>query len=170
MPTENQSTPTDFAQIIADEKSAAAALSETLQEQNAVFLNFCSTLTNNVLKAMGELNAMELAVAANAAKQELSTAKETATQNIQPAASPTPTSAANSEAAPKSMVQPNASMGGDNDISAAFVSAIGTSMHNAVTAQQQMYILAEASTTEVISTIISMATATLGVAVHNKEQ
>ncbi len=166
MPTEIASNTDVFTQIIADEKAAATALAETLEQQNTIFLNFCNNLVGNILRSMGELNAMELAVAGNNAHQELTTAKNTATENIQPATTPSPTESSN--VAPKNTAIPSADS--SNNAIGSFVDAMNASMHNAVTAQQQMYIIAQASTTQAINIILSIATDTLAVAVHNKEQ
>jgi hypothetical protein len=47
--------------------------------------------------------------------------------------------------------------------------AVAQSYENAVTAQQQMYITQQAAATQIIATILSVATATLGVAVKEAE-
>ena len=70
--------------------------------------------------------------------------------------------------------QANKSPGGTTHITekgfdAAVLNAVVQSYENAVTAQQQMYILQQAATTQIIATILSVATATLGIAVKEVE-
>lgn len=56
------------------------------------------------------------------------------------------------------------------DLDAVVVQAVALSYHNAVNAQQQANVMLQAAATETITTILSVATATLGVAVHKAEQ
>jgi hypothetical protein len=57
----------------------------------------------------------------------------------------------------------------DAVLDSAVLHAVAQSYENAVTAQQQMYILQQAAGTQIIATILSVATATLGVAVKEAE-
>ena len=57
----------------------------------------------------------------------------------------------------------------DTGLDIAVVQAVGKSYENAINAQQQMYVLQQATATEIIATILSVATATLGVAVKEAE-
>lgn len=156
----------EFEQVISAEKEAAAVLSQTIAEQNAVFMNFCNSLVNEALSAMGELSAIDLAVA-KSSKKDINEAKKKATEAIEQKIQP--------QASAKNDATPTPNQSNDSSISranpeAAFVEAMGQTMFNAVQAQNNMYIIAQATTTQLINTIISMTATTLATTVVKKEK
>jgi hypothetical protein len=57
----------------------------------------------------------------------------------------------------------------DTGLDIAVIQAVGKSYENAINAQQQMYMIQQAAATQIITIVLSVATATLGVAVKEAE-
>ena len=91
-------------------------------------------------------------------EQKLADTTQQALSKVQNAASPATT-------APAVAAVPATDPGLDT----AAVQAVGKSYQNAINAQQQMYIIQQAAATQIIATVLSVATATLGVAVKEAE-
>ena len=58
---------------------------------------------------------------------------------------------------------------GGQDLGSLLVHYVGQSYMNAVNAQQQMYITQQAATTMIITTLLSITTSTIAIAVKNAE-
>lgn len=170
MPNSVSENTQEFEQVIQAEKEAAAVLSHTIAEQNAVFMSFCNSLVNEALSAMGKLSAIDLSVA-NSSKKDIDEAKKKAAEAIEQKVQPQSSAKNDVNASPNH--SNNTSNGGSNSTTnpeAAFVDAMGQTMYNAVKAQNNMYMIAQATTTQLVSTIISMTTATLATTVAKKEK
>jgi len=139
------------------------AFTQTLEMENIVFqgqLNGAIVMTLNALQELIALCKEAIAVGkADTAKgqQNLAETAKKALSDVQNATSQAKKSPA--EAIPVAEAK----------LDAAVLNAVAQSYQNAVTAQQQAYILQQAAATEIISTIISVATATLSIAVKEAE-
>jgi hypothetical protein len=170
MPSSTSENTKEFEQVISAEKEAAATLSQTITEQNAVFIGFCNAVVSEALNAMGKLSAMDLSIA-NSTKKDVGEVKKNATEAIEQNGKLQASAKNDANATPTPTA--NATSGGSNSTAnpeAAFVDAMGQTMFNAVKAQNNMYMIAQATTTQLVNTIISMTTATLATAVAKKEK
>jgi len=150
---------------------ASRAFTETLQMENAVFQAQLNGAIAMTIHAVTELIGIckEAVAIGNADKvpqgqQKVSDAAQQALSEVQNANkqagnSATPGAASSLPSTPIT----NAVL--DQEV----LQAVAMSYNNAVAAQQQSNILQQAATTQIISTILSLATATLGVAVKNAE-
>jgi hypothetical protein len=150
-------------QIIEDSR----AFTETLGMENRVFQSQLNGAISMTVEALRELIALckesvEIGKPGNAAQgqQKLADTAQQALSNVENAAGQATTAAKNSAGkAPASA----------DELDVSVVHAVSMSYMNAVNAQQQTYILQQAATTQIIATILSLATAALGVAVKEAE-
>lgn len=135
------------------------AFTQTLQLENIVFQEMLNGSVAMTLNAVRELFALCLA-AKSAGITETAVSQKKLTDTTQKAISDVQnaTAAVNKVSAPAT---PEA----EAALDAAVLHAVGNSYQNAVNAQQQAYILQQAAATQVISTILNTATATLGMEV-----
>lgn len=169
MPTSVSENTKEFEQIISTERAAAAALSQTIAEQNAVFMGFCNSLVSEALTAMGKLSAMDLSIA-NSAKKDISDAKKKVADAIEQKNQPQASAKNDASASPNTSNGGVTSSTNTNNPEATFVDAMGQTMFNAVKAQNNMYMIAQATTTQLINTIISMTSVTLATTIAKKEK
>lgn len=138
------------------------AFTQTLEMENAVFRGQINGAIEMTVHAFSELIALCKAAIAVAnvdtamGKQKLAETAQQALSTVQ--------NAAGQPDSPPAEITPAEAM-----LDAAVLQAVGQSYQNAVTAQQQMYITQQAAATEIIATILSVATATLGIAVKEAE-
>ncbi|BAU52491.1 RebB family R body protein [Mucilaginibacter gotjawali] len=138
------------------------AFTQTLEMENAVFSGQVNGAIEMTVHAFGELIALCKAAIAVAnvdvagGKQKLAETAQQALSDVQ--------HAAGQPGSPPTEITPAEAM-----LDSAVLQAVGQSYQNAVTAQQQMYITQQAAATQIIATILSVATATLGVAVKEAE-
>ncbi|MDB2657566.1 RebB family R body protein [Crocinitomicaceae bacterium] len=160
MPTETSTTPTDeFAQLLVDARAAATILSDTIQQENEVLLGFCNGLFLQTLKASTELNRMTLDMAKEGAAKKAAKAQEKSSKAVAAAAKTAQDSvAASSTNGSKSPAKKEAAIAAktSQDLANGFIDAMLTTMKNSVRQQEQMFILAQASTTMTIQQIWSM--------------
>lgn len=139
------------------------AFTQTLEMENAVFqgqLNGAIVMTISAFQELIVLCKEAIAVGkAGTARgqQDLADTARKALSDIQNAAS-------QAKKAPAEAIPP-----AEAQLDASVLNAVALSYQNAVTAQQQAYILQQAAATEIISTILSVATATLSIAVKEAE-
>jgi hypothetical protein len=139
------------------------AFTQTLEMENIVFqgqLNGAIGMTVNAFRELIELCKEAIAVGNAAApdgQQNLADTAQQALSDVQNAASQ----------AKKS--QADAISPAEAQLDVSVLNALALSYHNAVTAQQQAYVLQQAAATQIIATILSVATATLGIAVKEAE-
>ncbi|WP_448697837.1 RebB family R body protein [Mucilaginibacter sp. AW1-3] len=165
----------DSANLFPEEISATGeAFTQTLAMENAVFQGQLDGAIEMTVTAFRELILLcKEAIAVgnpdtDKGQQKLEDTAQKAVAAVQNATS----KAANSP----TPASPDATDPGKNSpdpaevaLEAAVLSALGRSYENAVTAQQQTYITQQAAATQIITTILSVATATLGVAVKEAE-
>jgi hypothetical protein len=138
------------------------AFTKTLEMENLVFqgqLNSAIEMTVHSFRELIALCKEAIAVGnANTAngQQNLAETAQHALSDVQKAASHVINTPA---AAPIT----------EGGLDTAVLHAVAQSYQNAVTAQQQAYILQQAAATQIIATILSVATATLGIAVKEAE-
>lgn len=138
------------------------AFTQTLEMENKVFAGQLDSAVEMTINAVRELIALckEAAAVGNAnianGRKNLAATAQKALSGVQNAASQ-----ANKAAPPLTPVEAV--------LDSAILHAVADSYNNAVAAQQQAYILQQAAATEVISTIVSLVTATLGVAIKVEE-
>lgn len=138
------------------------AFAQTLQLENIVFQEQLNGSVEMTLNAARELFALCSAVKSAGttetavSQKKLADTAQKAISDVQNA-----TTAANKVSAPAT---PEA----EAALDAAVLHAVGNSYQNAVNAQQQAYILQQAAATQLISTILSIATATLGMEVKEE--
>ncbi len=138
------------------------AFTQTLEMENAVFRGQLNGAIEMTVQAFSEL--IELCKAAIAvANVDTATGKQKLAATAQQALSDVQNAAGQPNSSPAEITPAEAIL--DSSV----LQAVGQSYQNAVTAQQQMYILQQAAATQIISTILSVATATLGVAVKGAE-
>jgi hypothetical protein len=138
------------------------AFTQTLEMEDLVFKGRLNGAIEMTVHAFGEL--ITLCKEAIAVGNGDAASKQ---QNLADTAQQALSDVQNASPANKSPVAtaPIAEKGFD----AAVLNAVVQSYENAVTAQQQMYVLQQAAATQIIATILSVATATLGVAVKGAE-
>jgi len=140
------------------------AFTHTLELENMVFqgqVNSAIEMTVHAFRELVTLCKEAIAIGNTVAageKQNLADAAQQALSDVQ-----TATSQANTS--PPASTTPIV----EAVLDAAILHAVAQSYNNAVTAQQQMYITQQATATQIISTILSVATATLGNAVEKAE-
>jgi len=151
-------------QIIEDSR----AFAETLGMENRVFQSQLNGAISMTVEALRELialckDAVEIAKPGNVAQgqQNLADTAQQALSNVESAAGQA--TAATKNIADGAPVLPATAL--DESV----VHAVSMSYMNAVNAQQQSYVLQQAATTQIIATILSLATAALGVAVKEAE-
>jgi hypothetical protein len=138
------------------------AFTQTLEMENGVFQGQLNSAIEMTVHAFGELITLCKAAMAvgnmdtTSEKQKLANTAQQALADVKNAASQ-----AKGAPAPLSPV--------DAILDNAVLQALSLSYQNAVTAQQQAYIMQQAAATQIIATILSVATATLGVAVKGAE-
>lgn len=158
MPTQipTNDHPNHFEKTVTDATKAANALSQSIAQENNVYLNFCENLISNTLQAMSSLNKMEINTARVGIQEQLSQAKQNsetqAEEKKQSVLEAVPTHKENAakpshEASIKLMD--------------AFVQSMGEMMINSVNGQQNLHTVAEAATTQTVDIILSMAPAIL---------
>jgi len=139
------------------------AFTQTLEMENAVFQGQLSGAIEMTLRSFRELIALckEAIAIGNAGtaqgQQNLAGTAQQALSDVQNAASQ-----ANGSPPATTPVT-------EDRLDTAVLHAVALSYENAVTAQQQMHILQQAAATQIIATVLSVATATLGVAVKEAE-
>jgi hypothetical protein len=147
-------TPSDsFAQAVAEQTAAAEVITEAIAKENTVILGFCTSLIEQTLDAMGKL--------ADLVKNTTDTATNPATtdeimrkvlDNIQQQPAQ----------APQTLETTQAGVSADSQVTeAVFVQAMNLTIKNTITAQQNLYIIAQATTVQTISTILSIASASI---------
>lgn len=170
MPTENPTHENGFAELIKDGTEAASSLAKSIEQQNQVMLTFCEKLISNTLVAMGSLSNMEVHVAKEADSKKFRDAVNEATnqavkksQSAQAKAEP---AGDDKDGSSQKVVasNPNPSANEPN-LEDTYQMSIGRVMENAVFAQQQLYVIAQATTTQTISTILSISPAVLATTV-----
>ena len=147
-------------EIVATSK----AFTETLEMENKVFTVQLNSSVDMTLRALAELivlckEAVAIGNIGNAAhaQQKVADAAQQALADVQSANT-------KGSSIPLAVVPtPNA------QLDEAVLHAVSLSYENAVNSQQQANILQQAATTQVITTIISVATATLALAVKDAE-
>lgn len=147
-------TPSDsFAQVVADQTAAAEVITEAIGKQNTVILGFCTSLIGQTLDAMTKL--AELVKNTNDAPSNPATTDEIMRKvldNIQQQPAQ----------APQTLETTQAGVSADSQITeAVFVQEMNQTIKNTITAQQQLYVLAQAATVQTISTILSIASASI---------
>jgi hypothetical protein len=151
-------------QIIEDSR----AFTETLGMENRVFQSQLNGAISMTVEALRELialckEAVEIGKPGNVVQgqQNLANTAQQALSDVESAAGQATSVTKNiADSAP---IVPAAGL------DASVVHAVSMSYMNAVNAQQQTYILQQAATTQIITTILSLATAALGVAVKEAE-
>jgi hypothetical protein len=139
------------------------AFTQTLEMENMVFQGQLNSAIGMTVHAFQELIALckEAIAVGNAGtakgQQNLADTAQQALSDVQNAASQ----------AKKS--QAGAISPAEAQLDVSVLNAVALSYQNAVTAQQQAYILQQAAATQIIATILSVATATLGIAVKEAE-
>lgn len=143
------------------------AFTETLSMENIVFQNQLNGAIGMTINAFRELivlcrDAVAVGKAGNSAQghQNLADAAQQALSDIQKATGEATSTKKITDSIPETPA---------TDLNASVVHAVSISYMNAVNAQQQAYITQQAAATQVISTILSVATATLAVAVKEAE-
>ena len=156
----------NFAEQIIE---ASRAFTETLRMENAVHQAQLNEAIVMTVHAFGELITLckdSIAVgnpdSIAQGHQNLSDTAQQALSEIQK------TSAQTVKTPPPVNELPTISEGIGLD--SAVVLAVALSYHNAVNAQQQANVTLQAATTQIIATILSVATATLSIAVREAEQ
>ncbi|WP_420386665.1 RebB family R body protein [Roseivirga sp.] len=168
MPQENPSNQNDAAAVIKEGEAACTALARSIAEQNHVLLTFCNQLIDNTLEAMAKLSSIDMNIAKEGASKRFKEAVKSAAapqiakakgdQQAAPDKSASPTQEkAKSAAGPLSSLEPN--------ISTTYQMCTGQVMENAVHAQQQLFVIAQATTTQTIENILSMTPAVLAMSV-----
>ena len=141
---------------------ASRAFTQTLEMENTVFqgqIDDAIEMTVNAFRELISLCKEAMAVVntdtakgrqnlADTAQQALTDVKNAASQADKTPPAVTPSAAA---------------------LDTAVINAVALSYENAVAAQQQMRVTQQAAATQIIATILSVATATLGVAVRGAE-
>lgn len=145
------------------------AFTQTLEMENAVLqaqLNGAIEMTIHAFHSLITLckEAVAVGSAGNTqGQQNLANIVQEALSDIQKTTSQARASApSQSEAAPANTIT-------DAVLDSAVLHSVALSYENAVTAQQQVYITQQAAAVQIISTILSVATATLGIAVKETE-
>jgi len=139
------------------------AFTQTLEMENIVFqgqINSAIELTVHAFRELIALCKQAIAVGSNdtaKGQQNLADTAQQALADVKNAASQ-----ANSAPATSTPIT-------DAVLDTAVLHAVAQSYENAVAAQQQAYILQQDAATQIIATILSVATATLGVAVKEGE-
>jgi hypothetical protein len=139
------------------------AFTKTLEMENTVFqaqLNGAIEMTINSFRELIALCKEAIAVGNGdtaRGKQNLADTVQKALSDVQNAASQANKSQAATVTVP------------DAGLDTAVLHAVAQSYQNAVNAQQQTYILQQAASTQIITTILSVATATLSIAVKDAE-
>jgi len=138
------------------------AFTQTLEMENMVFQGQLNSAIEMTVHAFGELielckKAIAVGTADTEGRQNLADTAQQALSDVQNAAK-------QSNKSPLATT-PVAAAGLDTSV----LHAVSQSYENAVSAQQQTYILQQAAATQIIATILSVATATLGVAVKEAE-
>ncbi|MDG1334343.1 MAG: RebB family R body protein [Crocinitomicaceae bacterium] len=162
-----EATPTnEMAQLIADSRAAAAVLSETIKQENEVFLSFCQGIISQTLNAAKELNALSVDTVKESASEKVAEAKKKASGAVAASSKATQKAVAARDTKESkdhsNLVAVSGGNIGVDSLPGGFRSAMLETMHNSVHAQQQMFVIAEATTTQTIAQILSIDTAALG--------
>ncbi len=166
MPTEVPNPSQEFAQVTADARAAAVILAESIDQENKVFLSFCESLINNTLGAMSTLNKMEINVARAGVEKQLEEAQKQSAKQAEERKQAITAQSAKKESTPIKAKEES----GSKSLEDAFVHSMSQMMMNSVAGQANLHILAEATTTQTISTILSLAPIVLAMAVKNIDE
>ena len=150
---------------------ASEAFTKTLEMENAVVRNQLDGVIKSTIDALHQLIALCKEAAAIGNDAIDATAQQTLTGTIQQAladAQQTTAQSAKTATPVLSETAPGKTPTG-HDLDQALVHAVGLSYENAVNTQQQVNITQQAATTMLISTLISVVTAALSVAVKKAE-
>lgn len=147
----------DFGSLVNESKNAAAVLAESINQENKVFLNFCSELIKNTLQAKHAMEKLETSGSGSkkkndASKQPAATNSSKASAKATPdlAAFPTPVTDS-----PGSSKMANAGDPSVGNVENGFAHSMSNMMNNAVMAQQNLFVLGQAATTQTIQAILS---------------
>ena len=168
--TDSLSAPTqnDMEAISLQVLKASQAFTKTQEMENNVFQNQLDgtiRMTVNAIQSLIGLckEAITIETDNTDFQQSLADLKQQAVSNIQNTdGQANKTVTATAEQAPA--VNP-----GGQDLGSLLVHYVGQSYMNAVNAQQQMYITQQAATTMIITTLLSITTSTIAIAVKNAE-
>lgn len=163
MPTQVSNQSLEFSQVVKDASAAATVVAQSIDEENKVFLSFCEGLINNTLQAMTTLSKLDVNIARAGMVKQLASAQKQS--NKQADEKKQAITEAADKASPN-QASPSVAENHEN-LSMAFLDSMNTLMMNAVSGQQNLHVLALAATTQTISTILSLTTATIGVAVEH---
>jgi len=145
---------------------ASYAFTRTLEMENIVFqnqLNGAIAMTVNAIQSMIAVCKEAITIETDSAdfQQSLASVKQQALSDIQnanPGKQETPAVAAAPGSNPA-----------NEELASVLVQCVGESYKNAVSAQQKMYITQQAAATMIITSLLSIATATVSVAVSKAE-
>lgn len=169
MSTSVEPNNSEFTQLVNDANAAMSTLANGIKEQNRVYLEFCQALVNNTIDAMTKLSSLDISIAEKGAavKKELEEATKAANDNVASAGATAATQLTGNEPAAKAEADLTKET---SDLASGFTQSVVISMANAVSAQQQQYVVAQATTVQTITNIISLTTASLASAVKNIER
>lgn len=145
MPTENKSEEQSFNSIITNEERAAEVLSESIEKQNQIFIDFCKEIIGLALiaaeKSDSKNESKGNAKAKAKTKEDLLSKASSLTTEIQ---------AASDEKSPV-----NANGESSDPMATSFVQTMNDAMKNFVYAQRQLYVTAQATTTIAVTHVLS---------------
>ncbi len=170
-PSTTTSAPSDeFAQILVEARAASCILSETIKQENEVFLSFCSAVISQTLDASKSLNKMALNAVKESATESVAKAKENASKTVASAAKSAQNAIADNgssenkkSASPKKAVSTRDK--NSQNLADGFVDAMLMTMQNSVHMQQQNWVIAQAATTQTVTQILGLDSAALSVTV-----
>jgi hypothetical protein len=150
------------------------AFTQTLKMENAVFqgqLNGAIEMTVNSFRELISLCKDAIAIGNSDTSQAQQKLADTAQQAVSAVQNATGTAANSPTPAPSNAANANNSSPDPSEgaLEAVVLASLSQSYENAVNAQQQTYITQQAAATQIITTILSVATATLGIAVKDAE-
>ena len=155
-----------FAHLTKDAEQATHVLATGIAETNAVVLNFCNALINQTLEAAERLNRLEVTTAkAGAAAKK---AKAGAEKEVQKAVAAAAAKAVSAPVKANTKVNPAEAIDvADAGMAQTFAHSVGIMMENSVQEQRQLFAIANAATTQTISSILTINPEVLGIAVRD---
>lgn len=171
-PVNGTASDNEFAQLLVDSRAAATILAETINQENQIFLSFCGDLISQTLHAVDEMSKIAVDSAKEGASKQVAKAQEKAAKNVAAAAKTAQNAVADSGSkASKGSKKSGKSDTSDLDkntesLAEGFVSSMLISMQNSVAAQNNMFTIAQAATTQTVMAILSTDTAAAAIAVN----